>query len=77
MTSEKLTLSIGECAELAGIGRSLAYSLAREGRLPGVLRLGRRLLVSRSVFVAYLNGDGGEGLPPPPPPESNREDPHG
>ena len=45
--AERLTLTVEEAASLLGISRGLAYELARTGKLP-VIRLGRRLLVSRS-----------------------------
>lgn len=41
------TLTVEEAARRLGIGRSLAYDLARRGELPGVLRLGRTYRVSR------------------------------
>ena len=57
--TEKLTLTIKETAEQLGISRSLAYSLARCGELPGVLKLGGRYLVSRYQLERYLNGNDG------------------
>ena len=54
MNEEKLTMTIDEAGALLGIGRSLAYQLAREGKLP-VIRLGKRYLVSRKAFVAMLD----------------------
>lgn len=49
------TLSVEEAAQLLGIGRSLAYDLARSGELPGVIRLGqKRLRVSRAALERYL-----------------------
>lgn len=49
------TLSVEEAAQLLGIGRSLAYDLARSGELPGVVRLGqKRLRVSRAALDNYL-----------------------
>ena len=39
---ERMAVSIGEAADLLGIGRSLAYELARNGRLPTVAVGGRR-----------------------------------
>ncbi len=54
MSTEKSTLSIEEAGEVLGIGRSLAYLLARQGRLP-VLRLGRkRLVVPKSALEEML-----------------------
>lgn len=56
--TEKLTMTIEETAEILGISRSLAYSLARKGQLPGCLRLGGRFIVSKYQLEKYLNGDG-------------------
>lgn len=55
--AEKLTLTIEESAELLGISRSLAYDLARRDELPGLIRLGKRLLVSRTTLLKILNAD--------------------
>lgn len=52
----KLTLTVEEAAEALGIGRSLAYKMARDGRLPTV-RLGRRLLVPVSRLEEMLRGE--------------------
>ena len=43
---DKATVTVEEAARTLGIGRSLAYELARRGELPGVLRLGRVFRVS-------------------------------
>ena len=49
------TISVVEASRILGIGRTLAYDLARRGELPGVLRLGsKRLRVSRSALESYL-----------------------
>jgi excisionase family DNA binding protein len=42
-----LTVTVEEAARLLGISRQSAYQAARAGELPGVIRIGRRLLVSR------------------------------
>jgi excisionase family DNA binding protein len=52
---ESLTLTVDETARLLRISRNTAYNLAREGKLP-VLRLGRRLLVSRKGLDDLLSG---------------------
>jgi len=54
MNEEKLTMTIDEASVLLGIGRSLAYQMAHNGQLP-VIRLGKRLLVSRKAFEAMLD----------------------
>ena len=53
---ETATVSVSHAAELLGIGRNLAYELARRGELPGALRLGRRIVVSRKALDAFLEG---------------------
>ena len=53
---EPATVKVEEAAKILGIGRQTAYELAREGRLPGALRLGRRIVVSRSQLQAFLDG---------------------
>jgi excisionase family DNA binding protein len=52
-----MTYTIDEAARLLGISRGLAYRLAREGRLPGVIPLGRRFVVSRAALEHLLAGD--------------------
>jgi excisionase family DNA binding protein len=54
MNEEKLTMTIDEASVLLGIGRSLGYQMAHNGQLP-VIRLGKRLLVSRKAFEAMLD----------------------
>ena len=56
MRVETATVSVSHAAELLGIGRNLAYELARRGELPGALRLGRRIVVSRKALDAFLEG---------------------
>ncbi|MDP7619923.1 MAG: helix-turn-helix domain-containing protein [Dehalococcoidia bacterium] len=51
---QKETLSVEDAALILGIGRSLAYDLAKNGKLPGVIRLGRRLVVSRRALERVL-----------------------
>jgi excisionase family DNA binding protein len=50
------TMSITEAADALGIGRTLAYELARTGELP-TLRLGRRLVVPRRALQRLLGND--------------------
>ena len=56
--TEPATMKVEEAAALLGIGRQTAYDLAAQGRLPGVIRLGRRLVVSRKVLEDVLSGRG-------------------
>jgi excisionase family DNA binding protein len=51
----RLTISVKEAADMLGISRNLGYTLAREGKLPGVLSLGRkRLVVSKAAIEKLL-----------------------
>jgi excisionase family DNA binding protein len=54
--TERATASIEEVAATFGIARSTAYMLAKQNRLPvPVIRLGRRMVVSRSAMQQLLN----------------------
>ena len=56
--AEPRTLTIEETARLLGISRTLAYELASTDRLPvPVIRLGRRLVVSRAALERVLTGE--------------------
>lgn len=48
------TMTVPEAAVRLGIGKSLAYELARRGELPGAIRLGRSLRVSTAALDAAL-----------------------
>ena len=54
----RLTLTIREAADQLGISRNLAYSLARKGELPGVIKLGdKRLVVSKIQLENLIRGE--------------------
>lgn len=56
-TVERETLGIEELAKRLGINRSTAYQLARRNRLPvPVIRVGRRMVVSRHLLDQLLDG---------------------
>lgn len=60
-SSERLTMTVLEASKKLHISRALAYQLAREGKLPGAIRLGsKRIIVSVARFEAWLNGNGGK-----------------
>jgi predicted DNA-binding transcriptional regulator AlpA len=48
---------------MLGISRGLAFQLAREGKLPGAIRLGGRIVVSRAVLEKAINGGGEDTAP--------------
>lgn len=55
---EPAVLSIPEACTRLGIGRTLGYELARTNRFPApVIRLGRRLVVSRLALERVLSGE--------------------
>jgi hypothetical protein len=55
ITPETTTIELA--SRRLGIGRSLGYQLAREGRFPvRVIRAGRRLLVSTAALDRLLQG---------------------
>ena len=62
MTDENgsATLTVAEAAKLLGIGRQTAYDLVAQGKLPGAIRLGRRIVVSRIVLQEVLAGHGNQ-----------------
>jgi excisionase family DNA binding protein len=54
MTEPPLVYRVDEVAELLGCGKSTVYDAIARGELPGVLRLGRRVLVSKAALHAAL-----------------------
>lgn len=55
-------LTVAEVAEMMRTSKNAIYIAAERGRLPGVVRLGRRLLFRRDDVRAHL----GLGVPSPP-----------
>jgi excisionase family DNA binding protein len=54
---KRRTLSVNETAELLGIGRNQAYEAIKRGEIPGVIKIGRRLLVSEAALNRLLDAD--------------------
>ena len=50
------TLRVNEVASILGCGRNLIYEMVRTGKLPGVIRLGRRIVISRRAIERFLEG---------------------
>ena len=62
MNDHKLTLTVEEVAEMLGVSRGLAYALARRNELPvPVIKLGRRMVLSRKAVEALLSAHGEAG----------------
>lgn len=58
MSTDSLTMTIPEVAKALGISRNLAYELARRDALPvPVIKLGRRMVLSRKAIEALLSVD--------------------
>ena len=53
---KRATIRVEEAAHILGVSRGTAYQLAKDGKLPGALRLGRRIVVSRQVLDDFLAG---------------------
>ena len=51
---ERLTLTVEEVAELLGISRATAYTLAKQGRLPALRISERRIVIPRQAIMDYL-----------------------
>jgi excisionase family DNA binding protein len=52
------TYTIEEVADLLGLSRNRCYVAARNGTLPvPVIRIGRRMFVSRAAFDRFLEGE--------------------
>ena len=50
---ETAVLSIIQCAQQLGIGKTAAYEAARRGEIP-TLRFGKRIVVPKAAFERYL-----------------------
>lgn len=46
-----------DAAQILGIGRNVAYDGAKSGQIP-TIRIGKRILVSRTAINRLLSGDG-------------------
>lgn len=55
--AKPLTVSVPTAAQMLGISRGHAFELARRGELPGAIRLGGRVVVSRSKLEAAIDGE--------------------
>jgi excisionase family DNA binding protein len=50
-----LLLTADEAAELLRTSRKAIYAMAERAQLPGITRIGRRLLVRRDDLLAWLD----------------------
>lgn len=54
---EPRTISVPAAGKLLGIGRNAAYEAVKRDELPGVIKIGKRILVSRAALERMLNGE--------------------
>jgi excisionase family DNA binding protein len=54
---KRQTYTVGEASQLLGISRGQGYALARTGELPGAIKLGGRIVVSRPALDRLLAGE--------------------
>lgn len=59
-TTNRLTLTVEEAAQVIGISRAKAYQLVRSAGFP-TIKIGRRLLVSAKGLDAWLDKQAEEG----------------
>ena len=55
-TSERMTITVEEMANMLGIGRNLAYELIKEKQIQSV-RAGRKILIPRAAVRRWLEGE--------------------
>jgi excisionase family DNA binding protein len=55
-------LSIEEAGRILRIGRSTAYDMAASGTMPGLIRLGRSLRVSRRRLLEWIDDQTNGGV---------------
>ena len=58
-SSERLTVSVSEAAQLLGIGRGTAYECVRTGQIPSI-KLGRRIVIPTRALEALLDQAAGD-----------------
>jgi excisionase family DNA binding protein len=54
---DRRTYTVPEAAKLLGISRGQGYALARTGELPGAIKLGGRIVVSRTALDRVIAGE--------------------
>lgn len=55
--AQSLTVNVPTAARLLGISRGYAFELAKRGELPGAIRIGGRIVVSRERLLRAVNGE--------------------
>lgn len=55
-------LTVDEAARLLRVNRKTLYDAVRDGRVPGVIRMGRSIRIGRDALLGWLRGNGGPAL---------------
>ena len=55
LVASPVLLTVAETAALLRTSRKAVYAMVDRGRLPGVIRIGRRLLFRRDALVDWLD----------------------
>lgn len=60
--AEASVLTVDEAARLLRVNRKTLYDAVRQGRVPGVIRLGRSIRIGRTALLGWLRGNGSPAL---------------
>ena len=55
-------LTVDEAAAILRVNRKTLYEAVRLGTVPGVVRIGRNIRISRSALLGWVQGNGGPAL---------------
>jgi len=55
-------LTVDEAARLLRVNRKTLYDAVRDGRVPGVIRMGRSIRIGCDALLGRLRGNGGPAL---------------
>ncbi|MDY7229828.1 helix-turn-helix domain-containing protein [Hyalangium rubrum] len=55
-------LTVEEAAGLLRVNRKTFYEAVRLGKVPGVIRVGRTIRISREALLGWIRGNGGPAL---------------
>ena len=55
-------LTVEEAASFLRVNRKTFYEAVRLGSVPGVIRLGRAIRISKAALISWVQGNGGPAL---------------
>lgn len=56
VTPDCRTYSVDEAAVVMGVGRTAMFDAVRRGEVPGVVRIGKRIVISKARLHAWIDG---------------------